>query len=36
MFPLAEEPDFMVSLGTGAPRANGDKPSMSISGPFSL
>jgi hypothetical protein len=36
MFPLAEEPDFMVSLGTGAPRANNDKPSMSVSGPFRL
>jgi hypothetical protein len=36
MFLLAEEPDFMVSLGTGAPRANNDKPSMSVSGPLSL
>ncbi|KAH8591179.1 hypothetical protein B0O99DRAFT_719438 [Bisporella sp. PMI_857] len=35
MFPLAEEPDFMVSLGTGATRANNDKPSMSASGPLS-
>jgi hypothetical protein len=34
MFPLVEEPDFMVSLGTGAPRAKGDGPSMSVSGPF--
>lgn len=36
MFPLAEEPDFMVSLGTGTPRANNNKPSMSVSGPRSL
>ena len=36
MFPLVEEPDFMVSLGTGAPRTNGGKPSMSVSGPLSL
>ena len=36
MFPLVEEPDFMVSLGTGAPRATSDKPSMSVSGPLSL
>jgi hypothetical protein len=28
IFPLAGKPDFMVSLGTGAPRANNDKPSM--------
>jgi hypothetical protein len=36
MSPLAKEPDFIVSLGTGAPRANGDKPSMSVTGPLSL
>jgi hypothetical protein len=35
-FPLVEEPDFMVSLGTGAPRTRGDKPSMSVSGPLTL
>ncbi|KAH9203240.1 hypothetical protein DL95DRAFT_419207 [Leptodontidium sp. 2 PMI_412] len=36
MFPLVEEPDFMVSLGTGAPRTTGGKPSMSVSGPLSV
>jgi hypothetical protein len=36
MFPLVEEPDFIVSLGTGAPRTISGKPSMSISGPLSL
>ena len=36
MFPLVEEPDFMVSLGTGAPRTTSGKPSMSVSGPLSL
>ncbi|KAH8650337.1 acyl transferase/acyl hydrolase/lysophospholipase [Tricladium varicosporioides] len=36
MFPLVEEPDFMVSLGTGAPRMKGDKLSMSVSGPLTL
>jgi hypothetical protein len=36
MFPLIEEPDFIVSLGTGAPRTKGDKPSMSMSGPLTL
>jgi hypothetical protein len=36
MSPLAKEPDFIVSLGTGAPRANSDKPSMSVTSPLSL
>jgi hypothetical protein len=36
MFPLIEEPDFMVSLGTGAPRTKGDKPSISVSSPLTL
>jgi hypothetical protein len=35
IFPLVEEPDFIVSLGTGTPRASG-KPSMSVSGPLRL
>ena len=34
MFPLVEQPDFMVSLGTGTQRANDVKPFMSISGPL--
>ncbi|KAI9767636.1 MAG: hypothetical protein M1840_005507 [Geoglossum simile] len=29
MFPLIEEPDFVVSLGTGAPRLKNNGPSMS-------
>jgi hypothetical protein len=33
---LADEPDFIVSLGTGAPRTKGDKLSMSVSGPLTL
>ena len=36
MFPLVEEPDFIVSLGTGAPRTTSGKPSMSVTGPLSL
>jgi len=36
MFPMVEEPDFMVSLGTGTPRTTSGKPSMSVSGPLSL
>jgi hypothetical protein len=36
MFPLVEEPDFMISLGTGAPRTKGAKPSLSMSGPLTL
>lgn len=36
MFLLVEELDFMVSLGTGAPRTTGGKPSMSVSGPLSV
>ena len=32
-FPFSEEPDFMVSLGTGAPRVK-ERPSMSVSGPL--
>jgi hypothetical protein len=36
MFPLVEEPDFMVSLGTGAPCTTGGKPSISVSGPLSV
>ncbi|PVH69548.1 hypothetical protein DL98DRAFT_624539 [Cadophora sp. DSE1049] len=36
MFPLVEEPDFMVLLGTGAPRTTGGKLSMSVSGFFSV
>jgi len=36
IFPLVEEPDFMVSLGTGAPGRTGGKQSMSVSGPLSL
>jgi hypothetical protein len=36
MFPLIEEPDFIVSLGTGATRSKGNRPSMSVSGPLSL
>jgi hypothetical protein len=35
MFPLVEEPDFIVSLGTGSPRTSG-KPSMSVPGRLSL
>jgi hypothetical protein len=31
MFPQIEMPDFIVSLGTGIPRSNGDGPSMSVS-----
>ncbi|KAK0106386.1 hypothetical protein ONS96_004018 [Cadophora gregata f. sp. sojae] len=34
IFLLAEGPDFMVSLGTGAPRADNGKPSVSVSGPL--
>ncbi len=36
MFPLVEEPDSMVSRGTGAPCTTSGKPSMSVSGPLSL
>ncbi|KAH8799647.1 acyl transferase/acyl hydrolase/lysophospholipase, partial [Xylogone sp. PMI_703] len=36
MFPYVEEPDFMVSLGTGAPRVKGTKLSMSAPGPLSI
>ncbi|KAF4632606.1 hypothetical protein G7Y89_g5519 [Cudoniella acicularis] len=36
MFLLAKEPDFIVSLGTGTPRTNNDKPSISVSSPLSL
>jgi hypothetical protein len=35
MFPLVEEPDFMASLGTGAPRTKGGE-SMSVAGPLKL
>jgi hypothetical protein len=35
-FLLVKEPDFIVSLGTGAPQTKGDKPSMSVSGPLTL
>jgi hypothetical protein len=35
MFPLTKGPDFIVSLGTGAPRAK-NKPSMLVSSPLSL
>ena len=35
MYPLVEEPDFIVSLGTGTPRIRG-KLSMSASGPLRL
>lgn len=36
LFPQIEEPDFIVSLGTGNPRSKGVGPSMSVSGPLSL
>jgi len=35
MFPFVEEPDFIVSLGTGAPRAKGPL-SISTYGPLRL
>jgi hypothetical protein len=34
MFPLIEEPDFVVSLGTGAPRLKDDD--LSMSGPSNI
>jgi hypothetical protein len=36
IFPLVEEPGFIVLLGTSAPRTKGDKPPISISGPLTL
>jgi hypothetical protein len=33
---LADKPDFIVSLGTGAPRTKGDKLSMSVFGSLTL
>jgi hypothetical protein len=36
MFPQIEQPDYIVSLGTGTPRSKGVGPSMSVSSPLSL
>jgi hypothetical protein len=36
ILPLAKELDFIISLSTGIPRANNNKPSMSVSGPCNL